>query len=70
MIGVNINNVTLKDAIDVRRSRRKYLTTQITSDTAVKLQQLIAEYNQKSNLRIELVVNDGKLLTAVYVRLV
>lgn len=51
--------MTLCEAIDSRRSRRKYLTTPINNDIIEKLQSLAIEYSQKANIRIEFVLNDA-----------
>ena len=52
--------MTIEEAIDVRRSRRKYLGTPIESAASEKLRELAAEYSRTANIRIELVLNDGK----------
>lgn len=51
--------MTLCEAIDLRRSRRKYLATPLDSEIAERLQALANEYAQKANIRIEFVFNDG-----------
>lgn len=47
----------LLQAIDIRRSRRKYLTTAIAVSAVETLQTLISEYNSKAKMR--LVLNNG-----------
>jgi nitroreductase len=51
--------MTLLEAIDVRRSRRKYLPDPIDAQVIERLQALASEYSQKAGARIELVFNDG-----------
>ncbi|MCL2300032.1 MAG: nitroreductase family protein [Firmicutes bacterium] len=51
--------MTLLEAIDIRRSRRKYLPDPIDGNTIKALEALAIEYSQKSGARIELVFNDG-----------
>jgi len=52
--------MTLQDAIKIRRSRRKYIPEPLKSSSEVSLQELIDEYNNKENLDIRLVVDNGK----------
>ena len=52
--------MTLEEAINARRSRRKYLGTPIEPSITDKLRELATEYSLGANLRIELVFNDGK----------
>ena len=51
--------MTLQNAIDIRRSRRKYLTTPIDAAIVEKLQALISEYNHKAGLNMQFVLNNG-----------
>jgi len=51
--------MTLTEAIEHRRSRRKYIPVPLEPAAADKLRGLIAEYSQKGNVRMELVLNDG-----------
>ena len=51
--------MTLLEAIDLRRSRRKYLLDPIDEKTAEALQELAKEYSEKSGARIELVFDNG-----------
>jgi len=51
--------MTLLDAIDIRRSRRKYLGTPIAPEAVSRLQALIAEYNALDHIRMELVLDNG-----------
>jgi len=50
--------MTLLEAIDIRRSRRKYLPDPIDAQTKEALQALAAEYSEAANARIELVFDD------------
>ena len=50
--------MTLLQAIDHRRSRRKYLPEPINTQTKESLQALAAEYSEKSGARIELVFDN------------
>jgi nitroreductase len=52
--------MTLEQAIDIRRSRRKYLGTPIAPLIITKLQELIAEYNKEAGIRMEFVENNGR----------
>ena len=52
--------MTLLEAIDIRRSRRKYLPDPIDEKTREKLQALAREYSAKSGARIELVFDNGE----------
>lgn len=49
----------LTEAIELRRSRRKYIESPIGAEVAEKLQTLALEYGQKANVRLELVLNNG-----------
>ncbi|MCL2194044.1 MAG: hypothetical protein FWB78_11720 [Treponema sp.] len=50
----------LTEAIEIRRSRRKYLGTSIDPGIASKLRELIAEYNMVGGIRMELVLDNGE----------
>jgi len=52
-------SLTLQEAMDVRRSRRKYFATPIEPGIIEKLEALAQEYSQASGCRIEFVWNDG-----------
>jgi len=52
--------MTLLQAVNIRRSRRKYIPTPLDTQKAAKLLELIEEYNQLGGFRIELVLNNGK----------
>jgi nitroreductase len=52
--------VNLTQAIEERRSRRKYSNTPIDFTIVSKLKRLINEYSKQAGLRIELVLNNGK----------
>jgi len=56
---LSLDSMKLKEAIDVRRSRRKYLTTPIDNAIKEKLNSLAQEYSLKGNIRIEFVWDDG-----------
>ena len=51
--------MTIMEAIDARRSRRKYLETPVAKDAAEKLDALAWEYSEASGTRMEFVWNDG-----------
>ena len=51
--------MTLLEAIDIRRSRRKYLDTPIEPEAAEKLRALAEEYSALAGARIELVFDNG-----------
>jgi len=51
---------SFKNAIETRRSRRKYVPAPLGPGHVKKLQGLIDEYNSKANLDIRLVVNNGE----------
>jgi len=51
--------MTLIDAVDIRRSRRKYLNNPIDYFLAGKLKALIDEYSQSEGLNIQLVLDNG-----------
>jgi len=51
--------MTLLEAIDLRRSRRKYRDTPIAPDIAERLQELARRYSEAGDIRIELVFEDG-----------
>jgi len=50
--------MTILQAIDLRRSRRKYLPAPIAAQAKEALQALTAEYSEKSGARIELVFDN------------
>jgi len=52
--------MTLLEAIEIRRSRRKYLEQSIRPELAKKLQAFAKEYSEVANARIELVFDNGK----------
>jgi nitroreductase len=52
--------MNLEQAIDIRRSRRKYLGTPIDPLIVTKLQEFTTGCNKASGLRIEFVENNGK----------
>ena len=52
--------MTLLEAIDLRRSRRKYLPDPINKQAKEKLQALAQEYSVSSGARIELVFDNGE----------
>ena len=52
--------MTLLQAADLRRSRRKYLETPVEPAIAAQLQALAEQYSEQANARIELVFNDGR----------
>ena len=51
--------MTLTEAIDVRRSRRKYLDIPVEPEKIEKLQLLAQEFSQVDGIRIELVLDNG-----------
>ena len=51
--------MTIEEAIEIRRSRRKYLNKPIEPHIAAKLRGLADEYSKTSGIRIELVFNNG-----------
>lgn len=51
--------MTLMEAVDARRSRRKYLTTPIDPAAVEKLQTLISQYNQDAGPTMHFVLDDG-----------
>jgi hypothetical protein len=51
--------MTLKEAIGIRISRRKYTPTPIDQTSVSILQALIEKYNEEANLDIRLVLNNG-----------
>jgi nitroreductase len=51
--------MTLLEAIDVRRSRRKYDTTPVDAEIIGKLEALAREYCAAAGIRMEFVWNDG-----------
>jgi len=51
--------MTLTDAIAIRRSRRKYSDTPISTEAVSGLQEQIAEYNRLEHIRMELVLDNG-----------
>ena len=52
--------MTLLEAVNMRRSRRKYLEASIEPALEQKLQNFAQEYSHKSQARIELVFNNGR----------
>ena len=52
--------MTLQEAIEIRKSKRKYLGTPIAADKLVKINELIKEFNQLGDFRFELVTNSGQ----------
>jgi len=52
--------MTVTEATEIRRSRRKYLGTPIDPDVVSRLRELIAEYCKVGGIRMELVVNNGE----------
>lgn len=50
--------MNLKDAINVRRSIRRYLDVAIEEEKVAKLQEIIDELNKSLDLHIQLVLND------------
>jgi len=52
--------MNLLKAIEIRRSRRKFTGELIEPHTASALRELINEYNKAGNIRMELVINNGK----------
>jgi len=52
--------MTVTEAIEARRSRRKYLGTPIDPGVVSGLLELIAEYRKAGSVRMELVVNNGE----------
>ena len=51
--------MTLHEAIEVRRSRRKYIPGPVDGGAAEKLRELVRGYNQAGNIRMELVFDNG-----------
>jgi len=51
--------MTILEAIDVRRSRRKYIPEPLDAEKAKQLQALAQEYSRAGDVRIELVLGDG-----------
>jgi len=51
--------MSLSEAIEIRRSRRSYDPTPIDPEIAGKLQQLIARYAEEAGLRMEFVLDNG-----------
>lgn len=56
--------MTNKDAIEIRKSRRKYLATPIATPIIGKLEQLIEEYNKKENLNIQLILDNSEVFNS------
>jgi len=54
-----MKHMTIIEAIDIRRSRRKYLRTPISAENVSRLQQSIDQYNQEAGLRFQLILNSG-----------
>ena len=50
----------LKEAINIRRSRRKFIADAIDENKVKELNKLIGEYNEIDGIRFELVLNNGK----------
>jgi len=46
-------------AINLRRSRRRYISKTLNQDEINKIQILIKKYNQEANIRLELITNNG-----------
>ena len=55
--------MNLKEAIDLRRSVRKYLNVAIEQEKVDKLNEIIAELNKTLDLHIQLVLNDTDVST-------
>ena len=55
--------MNLKEAIDLRRSVRKYLNVAIEQEKVDKLNEIIAELNKTLDLHIQLVLNDVDVST-------
>ena len=51
---------TLQDAISMRLSRRKYIPEPLPPAAAAELQALMAEYNSRENLNIQLALDNGE----------
>ena len=51
---------TLRKAIKIRRSRRKYLPEPLKVCVAAKLQVIIEEYNSRENLDMRLIIDNGE----------
>ncbi len=51
--------MTIIEAMDARRSRRKYLTTPIEDAKAELLRASVARLNAESGLHMQLVLNNG-----------
>ena len=51
--------MTILEAIDARRSRRKYIPELLEAAKAQRLQALAQEYSAAGDVRMELVLNDG-----------
>ena len=58
-MGVGISLEPLKEAIEIRRSRRKYDPTPIDPEIVDKLRELISRYSEEANARIELILDNG-----------
>ncbi|SNX53731.1 nitroreductase family protein [Thermoanaerobacterium sp. RBIITD] len=52
--------MTLKEAINVRCSNRKYLNTPIPQNKVQKMEELINRYNKEADLNMQLILNNGK----------
>jgi hypothetical protein len=50
----------LKDAIEIRKSRRKYIATQLKSSDADSLSSLISELNTIGQIKMRLVLDNGE----------
>jgi len=55
-----MNTMTITDAIKIRCSRRKFKGTLIEPHVVSELKNLINKYNNTGNVRMELVINNGK----------
>jgi len=51
--------MTLLEAIDLRRSRRRFLAVSVDKDKAEKLHSLAQEYSRIDGIRFELIFNNG-----------
>ena len=57
--------MTLVEAIEIRRSRRKYVSMDIDQKAVEKLQKLIDEYNKITGFSIGLVLNNGEAFNKI-----
>lgn len=51
--------MTIKEAVEIRKSRRRFITQPIASSLVDKINALLAEYNRESGLNIQFIINDG-----------